>query len=1000
MRKVNLLRSRALTRAMFLLMFVMTSAIAFAQSTVTGVVTDKSGEPLVGASVIVKGTNTGTSTNVDGQYSIKANKGGVLTFSYVGYQQKSVTINSNVVNVVLEEDANNQLNEVVVVGYGTMTRKDVTSSITTVKAEDMNVGIYTDPAQMLQGKVPGLTIVQSSDPNGGTNSINLRGASTLNGSTDPLYVVDGIPGVDLSLIAPDDIESIDVLRDASATAIYGSKAANGVIIVTTKKGKEGRTNVTYSGWVSFENILKDLDVMSASELREYAASTGQTLINDMGADTNWADETKRTGFAHNHNLSISGGNGQTNYNASVNYMERDGVIRGTGMNRFVGRSLVQSTVLKDHLTFALGLNGSISNHWGVSTDSQGKSAYDAMYYYSPLVPVTNEDGSWYEDLGISQNYNPLSIVNEDLSRTTNKRIQATGKVTVKIIDGLLLNGNFSYQNQNWAYKSYHTTQSQISKKNGEANRNTTESIQKVMELYANYDKTFNDIHKLSLMAGYSWEQQNNGDGFWATTYNFYDDTLLWNNIGLGNSKDTDCIGANTESVLRMISFYGRANYSFDSKYILQAAIRRDGSSAFGANHRWATFPSVSAAWRISDESFLKDTNIFDDLKVRVGYGVSGNSQGFDAFSSRLYYSGTGWFTASDGNSYHTLGVSQNANPDLKWERTGMFNVGIDFAFLKGRLNGTIEYYNKNTTDLIYGYTVSTDRYPVNWINANVGSMNNRGVEFTINAVPVKTRDFMWTSSLNLSHNRNRVTKLSNEQYSVDYINTYNPSLAGFSTTTIQRIIEGQPIGTFYMYEWAGYNENGISQFYAHDEETGERILNEDGTYATTQDPGEKDRTIVGNAQPKLNLGWNNTLTYKNWSLNAFFTGVFGQKIFNELRATYSNVTNVSVGKNVLREIVTEQKATDTMAQAPSDRYLENGSYFRLSSLTLGYTFKNFAGWLNNLHLYATCNNVFTITGYSGRDPEICLGGLTPGCDSRNTQYPRTRQFLFGATINF
>jgi iron complex outermembrane receptor protein len=981
-------------------MFVMTSAIAFAQSTVTGVVTDKSGEPLVGASVIVKGTNTGTSTNVDGQYSIKANKGGVLTFSYVGYQQKSVTINSNVVNVVLEEDANNQLNEVVVVGYGTMTRKDVTSSITTVKAEDMNVGIYTDPAQMLQGKVPGLTIVQSSDPNGGTNSINLRGASTLNGSTDPLYVVDGIPGVDLSLIAPDDIESIDVLRDASATAIYGSKAANGVIIVTTKKGKEGRTNVTYSGWVSFENILKDLDVMSASELREYAASTGQTLINDMGADTNWADETKRTGFAHNHNLSISGGNGQTNYNASVNYMERDGVIRGTGMNRFVGRSLVQSTVLKDHLTFALGLNGSISNHWGVSTDSQGKSAYDAMYYYSPLVPVTNEDGSWYEDLGISQNYNPLSIVNEDLSRTTNKRIQATGKVTVKIIDGLLLNGNFSYQNQNWAYKSYHTTQSQISKKNGEANRNTTESIQKVMELYANYDKTFNDIHKLSLMAGYSWEQQNNGDGFWATTYNFYDDTLLWNNIGLGNSKDTDCIGANTESVLRMISFYGRANYSFDSKYILQAAIRRDGSSAFGANHRWATFPSVSAAWRISDESFLKDTNIFDDLKVRVGYGVSGNSQGFNAFSSRLFYSGTGWFTASDGNSYHTLGVSQNANPDLKWERTGMFNVGIDFAFLKGRLNGTIEYYNKNTTDLIYGYTVSTDRYPVNWINANVGSMNNRGVEFTINAVPVKTRDFMWTSSLNLSHNRNRVTKLSNEQYSVDYINTYNPSLAGFSTTTIQRIIEGQPIGTFYMYEWAGYNENGISQFYAHDEETGERILNEDGTYATTQDPGEKDRTIVGNAQPKLNLGWNNTLTYKNWSLNAFFTGVFGQKIFNELRATYSNVTNVSVGKNVLREVVTEQKATDTMAQAPSDRYLENGSYFRLSSLTLGYTFKNFAGWLNNLHLYATCNNVFTITGYSGRDPEICLGGLTPGCDSRNTQYPRTRQFLFGATINF
>jgi iron complex outermembrane receptor protein len=514
-----------------------------------------------------------------------------------------------------------------------------------------------------------------------------------------------------------------------------------------------------------------------------------------------------------------------------------------------------------------------------------------------------------------------------------------------------------------------------------------------MELYANYDKTFDKVHKLGLMAGYSWEQQDNDDGFGASTYDFYNDDLGWNDVGMGNFKDDGCVWGNTKSVLRMISFYARANYSYDSKYLFQAAIRRDGSSAFGDNNQWATFPSVSAAWRMSEENFIKNLGLFDDLKVRVGYGVSGNSKGFDAYTSKIYYSATGRFDYN-GYSYRTLGASRNANPDLKWETTSMLNVGLDFAFLNGRINGTLEFYNKKTKDMIYSYSVSTDRYPVDWIDANVGDMSNRGVELTLNVVPVQTRDFNWTASLNFSHNRNRVEKISNDKYSVDYINAYNPNLAGYSTATIQRIIEGQPIGTFYMWEWAGYDDNGVSQFYVHDPETGER------TGETTTTPLETDRTIVGNAQPKLSMGWNNDFRYKNWGLNAFFSGVFGQKIFNELQAAYSNVTNISVGKNVLADVATKQNPNDTQAQAPSDRYLENGSYFRLASLTLSYTFNNFNGWINNLKLYATCNNVFTLTGYSGRDPEICLGGFTPGCDTRSDHYPRTRQFLFGATINF
>lgn len=981
-----------------LAIFLLVSTYAFAQSTVTGTVKDQSGSPLIGVSVVEKGTTNGNITDANGRYTVKVEQGKTLVFSYIGFITQEIKVNSNTINVELKED-NQLLEEVVVIGYGSLQRKDVTSSITSVKAKDMNVGAYTEPGQLLQGKVPGLVIVQNSDPNGGVNSINLRGASTLNGSSSPLYVVDGIPGVNLNLISPSDIESIDVLRDATATAIYGSKAANGVIMVTTKRGQEGPARVTYSGYVAWDRIHNDWDMMTADELRAYAAQNNITISNDKGANTNWAKEVQQTGFTHNHNLSISGGNKSTTYTASLNYIAQDGIIKGVGNNIFTVRSYVESKMLKDRLTIGVGLNGNIRNEWGVPRGDQGASVYNAMYYYSPLVPVKNEDGTWYEDLGISQNVNPLSMIYEDRSRATYKRLQATGKINLKIIDGLMLNANFSYENQNYSYKDYYSHQSQTNFRGGESSRNTTEDIKKLMEIYGNYDKTFNDIHKLNLLVGYSWEEQNNGDGFGARGYNYYDDTLGWYNLGIANSWDADPAWGNLLSTIRMISFYGRVNYSFNSKYIIQATVRRDGSSTFGSNNRWATFPSVSVAWRLSDEKFIKDLDIFDDLKLRAGWGQSGNALGFDIYTSRFYYQAGTRFTYVDPStgqtgSYKNLNAARNVNPDLKWETTSMLNIGLDFSFLGGRLNGTIEYYNKTTKDMIWNYPVSTSYYPVNSLTANVGKMNNRGIEFTINATPVQTRDFTWNTSLNLSHNRNEVVSVSNQEFNAGVLNQYNPSLPNASTATIQRIIEGEPIGTFYMAEWAGYNENGVSIFYERDPETGER------TGETTTTPGEEDRTIVGNAQPKLTMGWNNTFAYRNWDLTAFFTGVFGQKIFDEGRAYFSNVPSIAEGKNVLASIVTEQRPTDTYSAMPSDRYLENGSYFRLSNLTLGYTFKNFNGWLRNLRIYAACNNVFTITGYKGRDPEINLGGITPGIDSRNDHYPRTRQFLIGATINF
>jgi iron complex outermembrane receptor protein len=988
-----------LLQVVMLAFLLLSSTVAFAQAQVRGLVQDKAGEPLIGVNVLEKGTTNGVITDFNGQFTLNVAQGKTLVVSYVGYHTQEVTVKGHDLKIVLTEDTK-LLDEVVVVGYGSMSRKDVTSSITTVKAEDLNIGAYTDPGQLLQGKVPGLVVVQNSDPNGGVNSITLRGASTLNNSTEPLYVVDGIPGVNMNLVAPADIESIDVLRDASATAIYGSKAANGVIIVTTKKGSDGPARVNYSGYVAWDNIVNDLDMMSADQLRSYAKSNGLTLPNDEGANTNWADETQRTGFAHNHNLSINGGNKQTSYNVSLNYIARDGAIKGVGNNLFNVRSYIETKTLKDHLTLGAGLNGNIRNEWGVLRNSQGASVYDAMYYYSPLVPVTNADGSWYKDLSISQNYNPLAMVNEDQSRATYKRIQATGKAQLKIIDGLLLNANFSYENHNYNYKDYYSQQSQTNYRNGYTSRNTKEDVIKLMEIYGNYDATFNDVHKLGLMAGYSWEEKSIGEGYGAAGYNFYNDDLKWNNIGLANSYDTDPVWANVSSVSRMISFYGRANYSYDGKYMLQAAVRRDGSSNFGANNRWATFPSASVAWRLSEEEFIKKLNLFNDLKLRVGWGQSGNAEGFDVYTSRFYYQGGTRFDYTDPTtgsvtSYKSLNAARNVNNDLKWETTTMLNVGVDFAFFNGRLNGTVEYYNKTTSDMIWDYSVSTSKYPVGTLTANVGKMTNKGIELSINAVPVRTRDFEWSTSLNFSHNANKVVSISNDEFNAGVLNRYNPNLPNYSTATIQRIIEGQPIGTFYMWEWAGYNEEGKSIFYVHDEETGER------TGETTTTPQEKDRTIVGNAQPKLTMGWNNTFNYKNWDLNLFFTGVFGQKIFNELHAYYSNVANVYSGKNVLASVINDQKITDTeSASAPSDRYLENGSYFKLSTLTLGYTFKDFNGWLQNLRLYASCNNVFTLTSYSGRDPEINLGGTTPGVDSRSDHFPRTRQFLFGVSINF
>lgn len=444
--------------------------------------------------------------------------------------------------------------------------------------------------------------------------------------------------------------------------------------------------------------------------------------------------------------------------------------------------------------------------------------------------------------------------------------------------------------------------------------------------------------------------------------------------------------------VRNISFYGRVNYSFDSRYMLQATIRRDGSSVFGKNNRWGTFPSVSAAWNITEEKFMQNQHIFDNLKLRAGYGISGNAMGFDVYSSYNTYGASGTFVY-DGKTYRTYGATKNANPDLKWESTGMLNIGLDFAFLKGRLNGTVEVYHKKTKDLIWSYPVSTTQYIYGWMDANVGEMTNKGIEFTLNAVPVRAKNFMWSTTLNLSHNKNTVDKMQNETFHTTNLTQGDPMVAGVSADGwTQRIMEGEPIGTFYTYQYAG-TVNGRSEYYVLDE-------NGNRTGETTNNPSLKDRSITGCAQPKLNAGWNNTLTYKNWSLNAFITGVFGNDVYNSPRAHYTAAQMFSDGKNVLKEFLSNPVG-DASSSLPSDRYIEKGSYVRLQTLSLSYTFRNcFNDWIQDLTLYGTANNLFTITSYKGLDPEVNMGGIDPGIDYRWSRYPHTRTFMVGVKINF
>lgn len=977
---------------------------------VSGSVKDNTGSPIPGVTVLVKNTKIGILTDMNGEFKISVpGDANALIFSFVGMKTKEVQVDgASVLNVILEEETVG-IEEVVAVGYGRNSRKNLSSAVSSVKSDDLNRGAISDVGQLLQGKVPGLNISASGDPTRKATII-MRGASTLNSSQSPFYVIDGIPGADISLVAPDDIVSVDVLKDAAATSIYGNRAANGVIMITTRRGNKDKEQVAYNGYVGFENVSNQLDMMNASQLRAFLAKNNMSFSpeDDMGANTNWQKAIQRdVALSTSHNLSYSGGSNKSNYIASITYIDKQGILLSSEQNRVIARLSVEQLAFNDNVKFGISVTNSNIKDTKVP---QRNSALLQAAKYLPVSSPKNADGTYFENFNHSGYFNPLAIIEnaDDDSKISN--LLGNFTTEVKLPFGLTYNLNVAYQRNTTLngtyYNSYYATNYNSAQfydnpeppathsiinfgSKGLASRSTYQSTNVIFENYLTWNKELGK-HAINAVVGYSWQDNTLGDGFQATNTNFPVDDVSYNNLALGNYSTVSGYKVDFGSLeayqkTRLISDFARLNYNYNSKYLLQASIRRDGSSVFGENKKWGYFPSVGAAWRIDKEGFMQSQTIFSDLKLRASYGVTGNSSGFDAYTAQFIMGGLGTFYYN-GQQVAAFGPNKAANPDLEWEKTATTNIGLDFSVLKGKLSGYVEVYNKKTTGMIYDYEVNPVLVPAGSITANGGEMSNKGIEISLNAIPVSTKNFTWTSNINLAHNKNVIEKLTNSLFlGGDSVRKTQPDGGGQTGSSLQILKEGKPIGQFFTLEYAGKNSEGVSQYVAAD-----------GSLTTNPAIGT-DYHYMGSPQPKLLLGWTNDFKYKNWDLNIFIRGVFGNKIFNATRADLFRPSTAH-SANILVDAGNESP-TDLNVYKYSSRFIEDGSYIRLDNATLGYNFKNLGSYVKNLRIYSSVNNLFVITKYKGIDPEVEQGGIAPGVDSNNF-YPKTSTVLFGVKATF
>ena len=989
---------------------------------VTGTVVSLSNEPLPGVTIVVKGTTNGTVTNFDGKYSFTGiSPDATLIFSFIGMKTIEVEVKGqNKINVTLEEETIG-IEEIVAIGYGSVKRGDVTSSIASVKSEDFVKGGVKDAAQLIQGKVAGLTITNSSgNPTEGA-SILLRGNASLLGTSDPLVLIDGVPG-SLETVAPEDIESVDVLKDGSASAIYGTRGTNGVIIITTKTSKnEMVPTIEYSAYVSNSSVSRRLDFMDASQLREKWSQgykyTGANL-QDFGADTDWVDEITRTAISHVHNVIFRGGSKNTNLTASINYKNNQGVFIGSNNEKYTGRIDVNHSMFNGKLVANIGTLVSEQKYNAVGTGDNintydpdnpttiGQYSFNSYVFRqaiirNPTEPIKNSDGTWFErDVYFYDN--PVAYLKESIGENRYRNVRFNASLTYNPIEDLVIKAMITRKG-NSNIRGFYQTKNHVSTtkygSDGFASRGTDDYVGNYTELSANYKKSFGD-HNFTGLAGYNYEDNMN-QGFWANNKYFPTDSYTYNNIEIGSGLPKgDAAMDSYKNSDKLIAVFSRITYSYANKYLLMASIRHEGSSKFGEDHKWGNFPGISAGWRITEEPFMKTVSWVKNLKFRAGYGVTGTNV-LDSYNSLSSLNYSDYFFYN-GQWVRKLVPVRNANPDLRWEKKEEINIGLDFDLFDGRISGAFDFYNRLTKDALWDYSVPTPPYLYETITANVGEIKNQGFEALVNLIPVKTTNFVWNAGLTFSTNKNKLVSLSNDKFQT----TNDFFYAGYTGEPVQkdthRIKIGGAMGEFFG--WKSVDITHIGDEYgtdgSKDKPEGIWIVEKpDGTRILATKSSDDDRQVLGNGIPKYYISWNNSFKYKNFDLSINMRGAFGYQILNFSRMFYENPT---IGYNTLNSAYDKVygKAVLSDVQRYVSYYIEDGDFWKIDNATLGYTVKlGNKNTIKNLRIYASGLNLLTITKYKGVDPEVRQTGLYPGNDARD-KYPTIRTFSFGVNVTF
>lgn len=979
---------------------------AFAQQiTVKGLVKDTAGEPIIGANVVIKGTTNGTITDFDGNFQLNANKGDIIVISFIGYQPQEAQAASSM-NIILKDDTE-LLDEVVVIGYGSVKKDDLSGSVVAIKAEEMNKGAVTSPQELIMGKVPGLSVSQGDGAPGAGSTIRIRGGASLNASNDPLIVIDGIPVSNdaapgtpnaLATINPNDIETFTVLKDASATAIYGSRASNGVIIIQTKKGTQDKIKVSYSGTFTAKDPYKRIETLDAQSFREvmqaqYPEGTAQSadiqrILNVYpNQSTDWQDAIYQTGLSTDQNIGIAGKAGFMPFRISLGYNTEKGTLKTSKYERYTGAVNLSPKFFDNHLSVDINVKGTINKNRFADSGAVGAAAF-----FDPTKPIYDEENRYngYWNWGIVQGaqadlatQNPLSLLYDRNNHGTTKRSLGNIQLDYKIhgLEDLHANLNLGYDVAKTTGRNFvnsNSVQSSLDKTfTGLGQGNTWNNLRRnhLLDFYMNYAKNIESIKSnFDIMAGYSWQH------FY---YANHDITYSNPTEDLG-AKEGYTYDANERHYIRddhrripyenyLISFFGRLNYNFMNRYLLTATLRRDGSSRFSENNRWGLFPSAALAWTISNEPFMKATeNVLSKLKLRLGYGVTGQQEIGD-YQYITSYS----FSTNPNTTYlgTTLLKPNGYSPDLKWEQTTTYNVAIDFGFLNNRINGSIEYYQKHTKDLLNTISAAAGTNFINLITANVGKMKNKGVEANVNAIAIQSKDFTWEVGYNITWNDSKITKLTT---------TFNPDYQGIDAGTNQKHQVGEMPGTFYLYQQV-YDENGKPIQNAFVDRNNDGQITEADRYLTHKSP-----------MAKVYMGFSSQFSYKKWDLGFNLRANFGNYVYNGVASGNSTSNNYG-GKGFVTNLYNGFQDTgftllNTSEQMASDYFLENASFLKMDNITLGYSFQNlFAAKLSG-RISASVQNVFTISKYSGLDPEC-------GAIDSNI-WPRPRTYTIGLNLNF